>query len=127
MEEADHYRCRRVYLKPCDNPEFQAPAACEALVNIEGILLAAPHGEHSVHIIYCLDHLSFEIIIDLLRELDFELDDSFLLSLRNTIFCYLEDNARDHLHLEEGGEVQGDSDTPEIPHRDKDQYWEDYH
>ena len=127
MEEADHYRCRRVYLKPSDKPEFQAPAAFEALANIEGILLAAPHDEHSAHIIYCLDQLSLEIIIDLLRELDFELDDSFLLSLRNTIFCFLEDNARDSLHVEEGGEPHGDSDTPEIPHRDKDQYWEDYH
>jgi hypothetical protein len=127
MEEADHYRCRRVYLKPSDDPAFQAHAACEALANIDGILLAAPHSEHSAHIIYSLDHLSFEIIIALLRELDFELDDSFLLSLRNTIFCFLEDNARDQMHIEEGGEAQDDSETPEIPHRDKDQYWEDYH
>lgn len=127
MEEADHYRCRHVYLKPSEDPGLQAPAACQALANLEGILLAAAHDEHSVHIIYSLDHLSFEIVIDLLTELGFELDNSFLLSLRNTIFCYLEDNARDRLHIDESEAPAEPSESPEIPHRDKDQYWEDYH
>ena len=127
MEEADRYRCRRLYLKPSENPRLQAPATCEALANLEGILLAAPHSESSVHIVYSLDHLSFEIVIDLLSELDFELDNSFLLSLRNTIFCYLEDNARERMHIDETGESQEHSENPEKPHPDKDQYWEDYH
>ena len=73
----------------------QADAACEALVNIDGILLASSFDEHGVHIIYSLDKLSFEIVIELLGELDFEMDDSFLISLRNTIYCFLEDNARE--------------------------------
>jgi hypothetical protein len=127
MEEADRYRCRRLYLKPSEDPRLQAPAACEALANLEGILLAAPHSEFSVHIIYSLDHLSFEIVIDVLVELDFELDNSFLLSLRNTIFCYLEDNARDRLHIDETAESQEHPENSEKPHPDKDQYWEDYH
>ena len=127
MEEADRYRCRRLYLKPSENPELQAPAACEALANLEGILLAAPHSESSVHIIYSLDHLSFEIVVDLLSELHFELDNSFLLSLRNTIFCYLEDNARERLHIDESNESQEYPEGAEKPHPDEDQYWEDYH
>ena len=127
MEEADRYRCRHIYLKRSNDPAFQAAAACEALANIEGILLAAPHGEHSAHIVYSLDELSFEIVIELLVELDFEMDNSFLVSLRNTIYCYLEDNARDHLPDENPGEPAEEQESPEIPHQDTEQYWDDYH
>jgi hypothetical protein len=127
MEEADRYRCRYVYLKQSSDPARQATAACEALADIDGILLAAPHDEHSAHIVYSLDDLSFEIVIDLLSELDFEMDNSFLISLRNTIYCYLEDNARDHMPVENTGESAEERENPEIPHRDKEQYWDDYH
>ena len=127
MEEADRYRCRRVYLKQSGDPALQAPAACEALANIDGILLAAPHSEHSAHIVYSLDQLSFEIVIDLLTELNFELDNSFLLSIRNTIYCYLEDNARDNLQAEAPETPPDDLEKPDIPHQDKEQYWDDYH
>ncbi|HKJ51689.1 MAG TPA: hypothetical protein VKB27_09295 [Gammaproteobacteria bacterium] len=127
MEEADRYRCRHIYLKQNNDPAFQAHAACEALANIEGILLAAPHGQHSAHIVYSLDELSFEIVIELLTELDFEMDNSFLVSLRNTIYCYLEDNARDHLPAENPGEPTEEQESPEIPHQDTEQYWDDYH
>ena len=127
MEDADRYRCRHIYLKQSDDTTRQAHAACSALTNLEGILLAAPHSDHSVHIIYALDTLSFEIVIELLGELNFEMDDSFLMSLRNTIYCYLEDNARDHMQIEEPEDQQDKSEHPEIPHPDNDQYWEDYH
>ena len=127
MEEADRYRCRYVYLKQSSDPAQQAPAACEALANIDGILLAAPHDEHSAHVVYSLDELTFEIVIDLLTELDFEMDNSFLISLRNTIYCYLEDNARDHMPVENAEEPAEERESPEIPHRDKEQYWDDYH
>ena len=80
-----------------------------------------------VHIIYSLDKLSFEIVIELLGELNFELDDSFLISLRNTIFGFLEDNARDNMHIDVTEFEQEDSENPEIPHQDKDKYWDDYH
>jgi len=127
MEDADRYRCRHIYLKQSDDPALQAHAACAALTNLEGIVLAAPHGEYSVHIIYSLDILSFELVIELLDELDFEMDNSFLMSLRNTIFCYLEDNARDHMHIEHPDDHRDDGENPEIPHQNNDHYWEDYH
>ncbi len=127
MEEAEHYRCRRIFLKPSDDPAHQAQAACEVLAGIDGILLAAPHTEHSVHIIYSLNELSFEIVIELLGELEFEMDDSLLMSLKTTIFGYLEDNARDNMHIDVTEFEQDEAANPEIPHPDNDKYWEDYH
>ena len=127
MDDADRYRCRHIHLKQSDNPARQADAACAALINIDGILLAAPLSEHSVHIIYSLDKLTFEIVIELLSELDFVMDDSFLISLRNTIFCFLEDNARDNMHIDVTEFQQEDSANPEIPHQDNDKYRDDYH
>lgn len=127
MDDADRYRCRHIHLKQSDNPVHQADAACAALTNIDGILLAAPFSEYSVHIIYSLDKLTFEIVIELLIELDFVMDDSFLISLRNTIFCFLEDNARDNMHIDVTEFQQEDSANPEIPHQDNDKYWDDYH
>ena len=127
MDDADRYRCRYIHLKQSDNPAHQADAACAALTGIDGILLASPFSEHSVHIVYSLDKLSFEIVIELLGELDFVMDDSFLTSLRNTIFCFLEDNARDNMDIEITELHQQDSTSPEIPHQDNDKYWDDYH
>jgi hypothetical protein len=127
MDDADRYRCRHIQLKQSDNPAHQADAACAALTNIDGILLAAPYSEHNVHIVYSLDKLTFEIVIELLSELDFLMDESFLISLRNTIFCFLEDNARDNMHIDANEFQQEDSANPEIPHQDNDKYWDDYH
>lgn len=127
MDDADRYRCRRIYLKQSDNPAYQAEAACDALTNIEGILLAAPFSAHCIHIIYSLDKLSFEIVVELLDELEFETDKSLLLSLRNTIFCFLEDNARDNMHIDvtEFQQDEGESaDTPQ--QQDNEKYWDDY-
>lgn len=128
MEDADRYRCRRIHLKPGDNPAFQAEAACEALINIEGILLAAPLNTQCIQIIYSLDKLSFEIIVELLNELEFETDTSLLISLRNTIFCYLEDNARDGILADATESESHDdeiADAAQLPDREK--YWDDYH
>jgi hypothetical protein len=127
MQDADRYRCRRIYLKHSDDPAYQAHAACEALINIDGILLASPFGTHGAHIIYSLDKLSFEIIIELLAELEFETDDSLLLTLRNTIFCFLEDNARDNIQIDVTQFQQDNGEIEEIMQPDNDQYWEDYH
>lgn len=126
MEDADRYRCRHIYLKPSNDPARQARSACAALANLDGIELAAAHSENCVHIIYSLDQMTFEIVIELLGELDFELDNSFLQSLRNTIYSYLEDNARDQLQIEPNESQQDDAENPEVPHPDNDQYWEDY-
>ena len=140
MDEADRYRCRRIYLKPDDDPAFQAQAACEALANIDGILLAAPFSRDCIHIIYSLDKLSFDIVIELLNELEFETDNSLLISLRNTIFGFLEDNARDNMHIDvtefqqdeadsaETPRQMGEDEAPELPHEpDNEKYWDDYH
>ncbi len=127
MDDADRYRCRRIYLKQSDNPAYQANAACDALVNIEGILLATPFNDYGLHIIYSLDKLSFEIVLELLNELEFETDNSLLISLRNTIFGFLEDNARDNLHVDVTEFQQDEGDDPEIPQQqDSDKYWDDY-
>ena len=126
MEDSDHYRCRLVNLKQCDDPTRQATAACDALASIEGILLAAPFDDHSVHIIYSLDKLTFELIIELLDELKFELDDSILLSLRNTIYGYLEDNARENMHIDVTEFQLEEHDHLEKQDADSDKYWEDY-
>ena len=127
MEDADRYRCRRIYLKQSDNPAYQANAACDALVNIDGILLATPFNDSCFHVIYALDKLSFEIVIELLNELEFETDNSLLISLRNTVFCFLEENARDNLHIDVTEFQQEEVENPEIPQQqDDDQYWDDY-
>ena len=127
MDDADRYRCRRIYLKQSDNPAYQADAACDALTNIEGILLAAPFSAHCIHIIYSLDKLTFEIIVELLDELEFETDKSLLLSLRNTIFCFLEDNARDNMHIDVTEFQQDESESADTPQQqDDEKYWDDY-
>jgi hypothetical protein len=127
MDDEDRYRCRRIYLQQSDNPAYQAEAACDALTNIEGILLAAPFSVHCIHIIYSLDKLSFELIIELLDELEFATDKSLLLSLRNTIFCFLEDNARDNMHIDVTEFQQDDSESPDTPQQeDNEKYWDDY-
>lgn len=129
MDDVDRYRCRRIYLKQSDNPVYQAHAACDALVSIDGILLATPSNESCFHVIYALDKLTFEIVIELLNELEFETDNSLLITLRNTIFCFLEENARDNLHIDVTEFQQDGLESLEVPHQqdDEDQYWDDYH
>jgi hypothetical protein len=127
--DADQYRCRLIYLKQTDNITNQAEAVCEAVAGIEGIILAAPSDCHSVHLIYSLNNLSFELLTDLLNELGFELDNSILLSLRSTIFQFLETNVRDNMDIDVT-KFQEDSDEDEaasLPRQTSDKYWEDYH
>ena len=129
MDDTDQYRCRLIYLKPTADITKQAEAACEAVAGIEGIILAAPSDRHSVHLIYSLNNLSFELLTDLLDELGFELDNSILISLRNTIFQFLEANVRDNMHIDVTN-FQEDSDEDEsvcIPQQSSDKYWKDYH
>jgi len=127
MEDTDHYRCRLIYLRQTADLSKQADAACDTLAGIEGILLAAPADLYSIHLIYSLDHLSFELIIDLLDELGFEMDDSILLVLQKTIFQYLDTNARENMHIDISEFQQEPMETPEIPHESSEKYWEDYH
>ena len=127
MDDISCYRCRLFYLRPSDDPALQAEAACEVLTGTEGVLLAAPATKHSIHLIYSLNHLSFELLTELLTELGFEFDTSILLGLRNTVFQFLEDNALDHMHQDVPDlEIPCES-TTQVPHQSPDKYWEDYH
>ncbi len=126
MDDIECYRCRRFYLRQSVDPKKQAEAACEVLAGTEGVVLAAAASQNSIHLIYSLNHLSFELLTDLLTELGFELEDSILLSLRKTIFQFLDDNARDNMHIDVT-EFQEDCDAPnEMPHQTSDKYWDDY-
>ena len=127
MEDTDHYRCRLIYLRPDADLSKQAKAACDKLAGIEGILLAAPADQHSIRLIYSLDHLSFELVVDLLNELEFEMDDSILLTLKNTIYQFLDTNARENMHIDVTEFEEEPADTPDIPQQSSEKYWEDYH
>jgi hypothetical protein len=127
MEDTDHYRCRLISLRQTDDLTKQAEAACETLAGIEGVLLAAPVDQYNIHLIYSLDHLSFELVIDLLNELRFEMDHSILLALQKTIYQYLDTNARENMHVDVSEFEEEPTDTPEIPHQSSEKYWEDYH
>ena len=130
MDDLESYRCRLFYLRQSADPAQQAEAACEVLAGTEGVILAAATSQNSIHLIYSLNHLSFELLTDFLAELGFELDNSILLSLRKTIFQFLEDNARDNMHIDvselEQHLEQHLQDHPEIPHQTCDKYWDDY-
>ena len=127
MEDTDHYRCRLINLSPSTELSKQAEAACDKLAGIEGILLAAPADQHSIHLIYSLDHLSFELVVDLLDELGFKTDDSILLTLKKTIYCFLDTNARENMHIDVTQFEEEPDDRPDIPQQSSEKYWEDYH
>ena len=67
------------------------------------------------------------MLIELLDELDFEMDTSILLSLRNTIYHFLDENARDQIPTPPEDADAGETESPEVPHNDEEQYWKDYH
>ncbi|MEE8365421.1 MAG: hypothetical protein V3R76_06525 [Gammaproteobacteria bacterium] len=127
MDDFEHYRCRHIYLKQSDEASKQAEAACNAVAGLEGMLLAAPTDTHSLHLIYSLDHISFELISDLLDELGFECEESILLSLRITFYQFLEENARDNMDIDVASFEETSSEVHEIPHQSPDKYWEEYH
>ena len=129
MDDSDQYRCRLIYLKQTNNIAKQAQAACEAVSGIEGIILAAPLDCYSVHIIYSLNDISFELLADLFNELDFELDNSILLILRNTIFQFLETNVRDNMSIDVTKSINESEevDSSRLLSQPSDKYWEDYH
>jgi hypothetical protein len=127
MEDTDHYRCRLIILRQSADKSKQAEAACDVLAGVEGILLAAAFDSCSIHLIYSLDQISLELVSDLLNELGFELDNSILGSVRTTIYQFLDDNARDNLHLDTNSLEEEIDEVPDIPHQSSDKYWEDYH
>lgn len=127
MDDTDHYRCRLISLRPSADESKQAEAACVALAEVEGILLAAPFDSCSIHLIYSLDQISLGLVTDLLDELGFELDKSILVTVRKTIYQFLDANARDNMHIDVTSFQEETDETPEIPHRSSEKYWDDYH
>ncbi len=127
MDDTDHYRCRLISLRQSADESKQAEAACDALAEVEGVLLAAPFDSCSIHLIYSLDQISFELVTDLLNELGFELDNSILVTVRSTIYQFLDDNARDNMHIDVTNFQEEGDEIPDIPHQSSDKYWEDYH
>ena len=127
MDDTDHYRCRLISLRQSADESKQAEAACDVLAEVEGILVAAPFDACSIHLIYSLDQISFELVTDLLNEMGFELDNSILVTVRKTIYEFLDDNARENMHIEVSSFQEETNETPEIPHQSPDKYWEDYH
>lgn len=127
MDDTDHYRCRLISLRPSADESKQAEAACVALAEVEGILLAAPFDPCSIHLIYSLDQISLGLVTDLLDELGFELDKSILVTVRKTIYQFLDANARDNMHIDVTSFQEETDETPEIPRRSSEKYWDDYH
>lgn len=108
MDDIEHYRCHHIYLKQSDEESQQAQAASNKFAGIEGIVLATPIDIHRIHLIYSLDH-------------------SILLSLRNTIYQYLEENARENLDIGVTSIKPKSSEGQEIARQSPDIYWEYYH
>lgn len=126
MDDQIHIRTRLVCLTR-NGDESQAEEACAALRNIKGVHDAQPVNNHRLSLTYSLEHLTFELIEDLLRELGFYLDDSVFALIRRNIFQYLEDNAREKINLDEQEKQKlvcpVDS---EMPHDEPEKYWNDY-
>ncbi|MCZ6881552.1 MAG: hypothetical protein O7F15_00920 [Gammaproteobacteria bacterium] len=127
MDDTDHYRCRLISLRQSADESKQAEAACDALAEVEGVLLAAPFDSCSIHLIYSLDQVSLGLVTDLLDELGFEMDKSILVTVRKTIYQFLDANARDNMHIDVTSFQEETDETPEIPHRSSEKYWDDYH
>ena len=126
MVEHDYIRERLVCLTR-NGHDSQAEDACSALRSIKGVHDAKPVNNHRLKLTYSLEHLTFELIEDLLRELGFYLDNSILAVIRRNIFQYLEDNAREKIHLDKQEEQRLECPVnPEIPHDEPEKYWNNY-
>jgi hypothetical protein len=125
MDEQPHIRKRQVCLRRTDNPA-QAEEACATLRSVKGVIDVHPINSHRLSLSYSLEHLTFELIEDLLRELGFYLDNSIFAIIRRNIYQYLEDNAREKIRADEeeqklvcSVDAEGSQDEPE-------KYWNNY-
>jgi len=119
---------RKVCLKKLQSSPSQAEKACTALSSIRGMINADPISECRIKLSYSLEHLSFNLIEELLEELGFHLDRSLLPTIRRMVYQYLEDNAREHLSFEEGEDEQNlvcKIDHP-VSHEEPEKYWTNY-
>ncbi len=127
MDDTDHYRCRLISLRPSADESKQAEAAREVLAEVEGRLLAGPFDRCSIHLIYARSQISLGLVTDLLDELGFEMDNSILVTVRKTIYQFLDANARDNMQVDVTSFQEETDETPEIPHQSSEKYWKDYH
>ena len=125
MDEKVHIRKRLVCLRRSGD-QSQAEEACAALRGIKGVVDAHPVSESRLSLTYSLEHLTFELIEGLLSELGFYLDDSIFAMIRRNIYQYLEDNAREKIHVDEENQKLVCQVDPEIPHDEPEKYWNNY-
>ena len=125
MTDDIHIR-RRVVCLARTGAAHQASEACAALRGVKGILLAEPINRHRLKLVYSLEHLSFELVEALLRELGFKLDGNIFAVIRRNFYQYLEDNAREKMQVEEQEhELVCDVDA-DLPHDEPEKYWHKY-
>ena len=125
MDDQLHIRKRMICLARNGDPS-QAAEACAALRSIKGVHEAYPISHYRLSLTYSLQDLTFELIENLLKELGFYLDDSVFAIIRRNIYQYLEDNAREKIHVdEEKQKLLCDVDA-ELPQEEPEKYWHNY-
>ena len=125
MEEQELIRKRLVCLRRDGGPT-QAVEACANLKGIKGVIDARPVNEHRLSLTYSLEFLTFELIEDLLRELGFYLDDSLFAVIRRNIYQYLEDTAREKIHVDEESHKLVCQVDSEATQDEPEKYWNNY-
>ena len=125
MEDQIYIRKRLICLAR-NGHESQAEEACAALRRVKGVFDAHPVNNHRLSLTYSLEHLTFELIEALLRELGFYLDNSIFAIIRRTIYQYLEDNAREKIHVDEEKQSLVCQVEPESMQDEPEKYWNNY-
>ena len=125
MDEHTHIRERKICLTRNGNTR-QVVEACEALRGIQGVYHAQPVSNYRLTLTYSLEHLSFELIEDLLKELGFYLDTSIFAIIRRNIYQYLEDNAREKLQVNKDKRALVCDIDARLPHDEPEKYWNNY-
>lgn len=125
MNEQLHIRKRLVCLKR-GGDKSQVEAACATLRGIKGVVDAHPVSGYRLSLTYSLEHLTFDLIEGLLSELGFHLDNSFFAVIRRNIYQYLEDNAREKIHVDEENQKLVCQVDPEALHDEPEKYWNNY-
>lgn len=125
MQDPQHIRKRLVCLTRTGSPT-QAEEACKALRGVHGIVDVRPLNHHRLQLTYSLEFLTFELIEELLRELGFYLDNSIFSVIRRNIYQYLEDTAREKIHVEEEQrKLVCEIDTETVAD-EPEKYWNNY-
>lgn len=125
MDKHIHIRERKICLSRKGN-KTQVEEACAALRGIQGVYTAQPISNYRLTLTYSLEHLSFELIEELLKELGFYLDTSIFAYIRRNIYQYLEDNAREKMHVDEEKQALVCDIDADLPHDEPEKYWNNY-